>query len=206
MERHRVYTGGAIPTLYVPGYISKQWINSSVLCKYGSETFIEAECSRVCRLCGIQAARVDIDKANNCVQVYNITSDRVMLEQADQSGRVDPDEFDEETIIGLFGFKGMQMIIMDAIFGNGDRHSGNFGWLRDSNTGAYLDMAPLYDFDHALDSKAERDRLITDTVKTILRHPEYRDEAIRIAAIVVKVNTINIFRVRANTVLNSIIT
>lgn len=201
-----VYMGGAIPTLYVPGYISKQWINSSILCKYGSETFIEAECSRVCRLCGIQAARVEIDKANNCVQVYNITSDRVMLEQADQSGRVDPDEFDEETIVGLFGFKGMQMIIMDAIFGNGDRHAGNFGWLRDSNTGAYLDMAPLYDFDHALDSKAERDRLITDAVKTILRHPEYRDEAIRIATIVVKVNTINIFRVRANTVLNSIIT
>ena len=26
-----VYTGGAIPTLYVPGYISKQWINSSIL-------------------------------------------------------------------------------------------------------------------------------------------------------------------------------
>lgn len=65
---------------------------------------------------------------------------------------------------------------------------------------------PVYDFDHALDSKAERDRLIADAVKTILRHPEYRDEAIRIAAIVVKVNTINIFRVRANTVLNSIIT
>lgn len=41
---------------------------------------------------------------------------------------------------------------------------------------------------------------------SILMYPEYRDEAIRIAAIVVKVNTINIFRVRANTVLNSIIT
>ena len=119
---------------------------------------------------------------------------------------LESDEFDEETIVGLFGFKGMQMILMDAIFGNGDRHAGNFGWLRDSNTGAYLDMAPLYDFDHALDSKAERDRLITDAVKIILRHPEYRDEAIRIAAIIVKVNTINIFRVRANTVLNSIIT
>lgn len=65
---------------------------------------------------------------------------------------------------------------------------------------------PVYDFDHALDSRDERDRLITDAVKTILRHPEYRDEAIRIAAIVIKVNTINIFRVRANTVLNSIIT
>ena len=29
-----------------------------------------------------------------------------MLEQADQSGRIDPDDFDEQTIIDLFGKAG----------------------------------------------------------------------------------------------------
>ena len=43
------------------------------------------------------------------------------------------------------------MIIIDAVIGNGDRHAGNFGWLRNTDTGEYVSMAPLYDFDHALD-------------------------------------------------------
>ena len=66
-----------------------------------------------------------------------------MLEQADQSGRLDPDDFDEQTIIDLFGKGGAQMLIIDAIIGNGDRHAGNFGWMRDADTGAYVGMAPL---------------------------------------------------------------
>lgn len=55
-----------------------------------------------------------------------------MLEQADQSGRLDPEDFDEQTIIDLFGKAGAQMLIIDAIIGNGDRHAGNFGWLRNA--------------------------------------------------------------------------
>ena len=34
-----------------------------------------------------------------------------MLEQADQSGRLDPDDFDEQTIIDLFGKAGAQLLI-----------------------------------------------------------------------------------------------
>lgn len=37
------------------------------------------------------------------------------------------------------------MIIIDAVIGNGDRHAGNFGWLRNTDTGEYVSMAPLYD-------------------------------------------------------------
>ena len=50
----------------------------------------------------------------------------LMLEQSDQSGRLDPDDFDEQTIIDLFGKAGAQMLIIDAVIGNGDRHSGNY--------------------------------------------------------------------------------
>ena len=42
------------------------------------------------------------------------------------------------------------MLVIDAIVGNGDRHAGNFAWLRDTDTGQYVCMSPLYDFDHEL--------------------------------------------------------
>ena len=61
------------------------------------------------------------------------------------------------------------MLIIDAIIGNGDRHAGNFGWIRNTDTGEYVCMAPLYDFDHALDSTLESDRLLTDAVKFVCR-------------------------------------
>lgn len=41
-------------------------------------------------------------------------------------------------------------------------------------------MAPLYDFDHALDSTLESDRLLTDAVKFCM---PYEDEMVRIAGI-----------------------
>ena len=103
-----------------------------------------------------------------------------MLEQADQSGRIDPDDFDEQTIIDLFGKAGAQMLIIDAIIGNGDRHAGNFGWIRNTDTGENVGMALLYDFDHALDSTLESDRLLTDAVKFCM---PYEDEMVRIAGI-----------------------
>lgn len=86
---------------------------------------------------------------------------------------LDPDDFDEQTIMELFGKAGAQMLIIDAVIGNGDRHAGNFGWLRNTDTGEYVSMAPLYDFDHALDSTLESDRLLTDAVKFCM---PYKDE------------------------------
>ena len=37
------------------------------------------------------------------------------------------------------------MMIFDAIIGNRDRHLGNFGYLRDNDTGEYIKPAPLFD-------------------------------------------------------------
>ncbi len=92
------------------------------------------------------------------------------------------------------------MLIIDAITGNGDRHAGNFGWLRDTNTGAYISMAPLYDFDHALDSKSQSDRLITDTIKVVKEKQEYIKEALKISHITINSNIDSIFTLRAKTI------
>jgi len=188
------FTGQAAPTLYVGGAMSKEWKQDGRLYKYG-DADVELECIRLCDRCGIPVEQAQ--KTENGIAVSNITSSEYMLEQADESGRLDPDEFDETTVVELFGKAGVQMLILDAIIGNGDRHAGNFGWLRDTQTGEYCSMAPLYDFDHALDSKLESDRLLTDAVKASL---EYKDEVKRIAEIASESGP-EVFAKRANTIL-----
>ena len=193
------YTAGiSIPTLYVGGYLRKEWVNGNTLIKYGEETRIEESCVQLCHLCAIPAN--NIVKIKGGMAFENFTSPDVMLEQADESGRLDPDDFDENTIERLFGLAGIRMLIIDAITGNGDRHAGNFGWLRDTNTGAYISMAPLYDFDHALDSKSQSDRLITDTMKVVKEKQEYIEEALRISNITINSNINSIFTLRAKTI------
>lgn len=170
------FKGQAVPTLYVGGALSKEWKRDGRLYKYG-DVAIELQCIELCNLCGVPAEAAELIPGG--IAVWNITSASVMLEQADQSGRIDPENFDEHDILQLFGRAGAQMLIIDAVTGNGDRHAGNFGWLRDNSTGAYLEMAPLYDFDHALDSTRESDRLLTDAVYSCAVH--YPDVVISIA-------------------------
>ena len=58
-------------------------------------------------------------------------------------------------------------------------------------------MAPLYDFDHALDSTLESDRLLTDAVKFCM---PYEDEMVRIAGIA-QGSENEVFKKRAQSIL-----
>lgn len=194
-----VYAGGSIPTLYVSGFLSKEWVSGARLNKYGADTGIEKKCYDLCKICGVPCAQIDL--IPDGVQVHNITSPEYMLEQADQSGRLDPNNFDESTILSLYGISGVQMLVIDAIVGNGDRHAGNFGWLRDTDTGEYVSMAPLYDFDHALDSKLASDRLLTDLVDALDHNGAFQAEAVRIATLAANFHH-PIFSIRAFTLLS----
>lgn len=197
------YQWQSIPTLYVPGCLNKYWVDSNTLYKTGENVQIEAECSRVCVACSILVNDV-IQKDANSILIKNITNTEYMLEQADQSGLIDADKFDNTDIVKHFGISGIQMIVIDAIFGNGDRHAGNFGWLRDTDTGDYVCMAPLYDFDHALDSKLKLDILIKDAVEICLTDSKYINEALRIANKVIHLNTLETFRLRAFSLIEQI--
>lgn len=156
-----------MPTLYVGGYLNKEWTKQLKLNKYGKETQIEYECYKLCEALEIECAR--IEKIYNAkygvgITVDNITNTKVFLEQADMSGLLDPENFTYADIVELFELSGIQMIMIDTIIGNGDRHAGNFGFIREVETGDYLGQAPLYDFDHALDATGTNDVLINDFV------------------------------------------
>lgn len=189
------YKGGAVPTLYVSGYLTKEWVSAKYLNKYG-DLSIESEICRLCRICDIAVCGIDV--IDGGIRTENFTTPEIMLEQADESGRIDPDDFDENDIIELFGITGVQMIVIDAIIGNGDRHAGNFGWLRNADTGEYISQAPLYDFDHALDTKQPCDRLIEDAVKAVKKFG-FQSELLKICNMICSADTNDIFKIRANT-------
>lgn len=52
---------------------------------------------------------------------------------------------EENNIVGAVDFID-KMIIVDRLMFNFDRHLGNFGFIRDANTGKFIGPAPLFDF------------------------------------------------------------
>lgn len=194
------YKDYTIPTLYTNGYLTKRWLSPTQLLKCGDNVEIEVECSHLTRLCHIPCAKVT-HYSKNSIIIENFTSKDIMLEAAEVSGRLNPDNFNESDIINLFHLNGFRMILIDAIFGNGDRHAGNFGYLRNTNTGEYLSMAPLYDFDHALDATGTTDNLLFDAINISKSNKQYYQEAIRISTIIATHTSNKVFRKRSNYIL-----
>jgi len=75
----------------------------------------------------------------------------------------------------------IKMIFLDTIVANPDRHTSNFGLLRDVNSGELLGLAPIFDHNMALisrgypSSKAKKDILISLFIEVLETHPEYSD-------------------------------
>ncbi len=103
-----------------------------------------------------------------------------------------------DTIKDYFGPKAaldyVKLIYLDAVCCNQDRHSKNFGILRDIKSGKFISIAPNYDFNQSLfgdsidvDSKivASSDLLINDLCDLIKSNkiecsfPQLTDEAVR---------------------------
>ena len=154
------YEHGAIPTIYTPGAVGKCWLDSKRLYKKGC--FVEMEAYMLAVALGIPCNKVEASADGDGIVAYNITTSDAMLEPAICSGRFAGDFFPTiAEIIDSFGDDGIKMLAFDAVIGNTDRHLENFGFLRDANTGEYLGMAPLFDFDQALSADGTDDFLIT---------------------------------------------
>ena len=74
----------------------------------------------------------------------------------------------------------IRMIFMDTVCANPDRHTNNFGLLRDVKTGELIGFAPNYDNNMALISRGypskpgSKDLLVTLFNELMAEHPEYR--------------------------------
>ena len=74
----------------------------------------------------------------------------------------------------------VKMIFLNTVVANPDRHTYNFGLLRDVNTGSFIGSAPNFDNNMALISRGypskpkQNDLLITLFNEVLDNHPEYR--------------------------------
>ena len=75
----------------------------------------------------------------------------------------------------------IKMIFLDTITANPDRHTGNFGLMRDVKTGELLGLAPNFDNNMALiargypTSKSANDLLITLFNELMENYPEFKE-------------------------------
>ena len=138
------FKGGSISTLFVNGAADKRWINSQTLLKVGS--FKEIEAYRLCDELGIKYD-TKVELSDDGLLVTNFTSPNRFLESMEQSGFVQEGENAREKAVALFGEQAVALFVVDYLVEHDDRHWGNYGFMRNSDTGEYEGMSPYYDFD-----------------------------------------------------------
>jgi len=190
------YQEQSIPTLYVDGMLSKYWENREWLIK--ESTLLEVDCYNLCSQLAIPVAEV-VKRSETLVAVRNFTDENTMFEASDTSGRLDVADFTLDDVIDVFANDGATMIALDAIIGNIDRHTGNFGFLRDSNTGKYLGMAPLFDFDHALRDNSNK---LMARAADVLKRRGYRKLVTEMTDHIRLIDTLDVFKARAEAFFN----
>ena len=140
-----VFKGGSISTLFVNGSASKRWLNSATLLKEGS--YKELEPYTLCAELGLADFAAKARMSSKGIMLTNFTTTERFLESFEQSGYIG--EMDDTRIraVELFKERAVGLFVVDYLVEHDDRHWGNLGFIRDSDTGEYLSMAPYYDFD-----------------------------------------------------------
>ena len=75
----------------------------------------------------------------------------------------------------------IKMLFLDTVCSNPDRHTGNFGLLRDTDTGEFVGFAPCFDHNMALVSRGypkmnnSHDLLVELFAEMIEEHPQYAE-------------------------------
>jgi hypothetical protein len=140
------FENGSISTLFANGAADKKWIDAGTLLKVNS--FKEIDPYRLCEEIGIK----HIPKtrlSDNGLLVNNFTSPDIFLESIEQSGFVKEGENAREKAVEIFKEQAVILFTIDYLVEHDDKHWGNYGFIRNSNTGIYENMSPYYDFDWA---------------------------------------------------------
>jgi len=143
------FKGGSISTLFVNGAADKKWLDSKTLLKVGS--YKEYEPYMLCYEVGLDNA-AGARSSDEGILLTNFTSPDYFLESMEQSGFSRKKDNPREKAVEIFKEQAVALFVIDYLVEHDDRHWGNYGFLRNSNTGEYISMAPYYDFDWAWSS------------------------------------------------------
>lgn len=140
------YTGGSLSNLFINGKNDKRWLTAQTLLKQNSSKEIEPY--SLCAAMGLTHT-VKTQAMGDGIILNNFTSTSLFYESMQQSGFAEKNADPREIAVENFGELAVALFVIDYLVENTDRHPGNYGFLRDSNTGEYISMAPYYDFDWA---------------------------------------------------------
>ena len=148
-----------------------------------NEAFSEVFISKLCGVLGISCAVYE-SAGTGIVRTLDFTEGKTNFEPA--LTFMGEDEDYENVITALKELcpsavpDYIRLIFLDALVFNPDRHTANFGLLRDKKTGEFLSLAPCFDHNMALisngypEGKTKKDLLITLFLDVMNAHPEYK--------------------------------
>jgi len=138
------FKGGSISTLFVNGAADKKWLDARTLLKVKS--YKEYEPYALCYTLGLNNV-AEAKMSDEGILLTNFTSTEYFLESMEQSGFSGRKDNPREKAVETFKEQAVSLFVVDYLVEHDDRHWGNYGFLRSSNTGEYISMAPYYDFD-----------------------------------------------------------
>ena len=157
----------------------KWWLFKSA---NNNEQFSEVFISKLCAEIGIKCAVYE--KGTGYVKSLDFTEGKVNFEPAfafmgeeEDYGKV-IEKLEEICPKAIPDY--IRLIFLDALVFNPDRHTANFGLLRNKKTGAFIGLAPCFDYNMALISrgyptgKSKSDLLITLFRDLIKENPQYK--------------------------------
>ena len=157
-------TNGMLPKCWrrIDGevYLYKGSTEEWHLSNTGFEPYSEYYISQIEKKMGLDYVDYDLAKwkgmlASVCKLFTNKDISYIQIGNIIETGEIE-DIYNFVSKLGLED-KFADMILLDAITFNIDRHFGNFGLLRDNKTGKFIDFAPIFDNGEGLLSKADID-------------------------------------------------
>ena len=187
-QHHEAFTTS--PELTTNGMLPKAWRliendgiylykgGSSGAANTGNEPYSEYYACQLAQVMGLKSVSYDLENwkgilASKCKLFTDIDTGFIPIGRIVRSGGLKAvldyyTEFGEDFLEAI-----RSMLVFDAVIYNEDRHFGNFGILRDNQSGAILSPAPLFDHGNSLFHYAMADDIIEldDYAKT--RAPVY---------------------------------
>lgn len=165
---------GMTPEVTNLGSFEKCWVKrgtSWYLEKVSTDTelFSEILVYRLGKLFNFNMASYKYDKLNNCISSKNFTfnCEDVFLDEMKNCLDDNEDYLDNAEFISLLPSgekllkKYIDIIFMDTLCYNFDRHTGNYGFLRSGKTGEVISVTPNYDNNNTLISREYRESCST---------------------------------------------
>jgi len=138
------YIWGSLSNLFVSGKTDKRWIDAQTLLKVNS--FGEYEPYAFCAALGLENV-TEVQTTEEGIILGNFTSPDVFYESMEQFGVTEEYSDPRDIVIEKYKELAVALFVIDYFIENNDRHLDDYGFLRSSNTGEYISMAPYYNFD-----------------------------------------------------------